>query len=128
MPTAQIKSDQLLNAALQMPEDEFQRFVTRLFILKARQRTPTLSARESELLSKINHGLAYTDARRMRALIAKRDSYTITQDELQELIRLTDEAERLNVERIRNLVELAQLRGNTLDEVMEQLGIRPAAL
>jgi len=63
----------------------------------------------------------------MKELIAKRQSYTITEDELQELIRLTDESERLNVERMKHLLELAHLRGVTLDEVMEQLGIKPAA-
>ncbi len=49
-----------------------------------------------------------------------------TEGELQELIRLTDESERLNVERIKHLLELAHLRSITLDEVMEQLAIKPA--
>lgn len=128
MPTIQIESDQLLNAALQMPEEEFQRFVTRLFTLKAQERTPALSERESELLTGINQGLSSADARRMKELIGKRQSYTLTENELQELIRLTDESERLNVERLKHLLELAQLRGVTLDEVMNQLHIRPAAL
>lgn len=88
---------------------------------------PTLSQRESELLTNINQGLPLADARRMKTLIAKRQSYTITEGELQELIQLTDEAERLNVERLKDLIELAHLRGVTLDEVMAQLGIRPAA-
>lgn len=126
MPTAQIETDQLLNAALQMPEEEFQQFVTKLFTLKARERVPTLSQLESELLTNINQGLRPTDARRMKELIAKRQSYTIKEVELQELIRLTDESERLNVERMKYLLELAHLRGVTLDEVMKQLGIRPA--
>lgn len=128
MPTMQVESDQLLNAALQMPDDEFQRFVTKLFTLKARTKNPTLSERESELMTRINQGLSSVDARRMRALIAKRQSYTITEVELQELIRLTDESERLNVERMKALLELAQLRGVTLDEVMKQLQIQPAPL
>lgn len=128
MPTTQVEADQLLNAALKMPEDEFQRFVTKLFTLKARERVPTLPERESELLSKINEGLLPGDAKRMNVLIAKRQAYTISNDELEELIKLTDEAERLNVERIKNLLELAHLRGVTLDEVMDQLQIRPTAL
>jgi hypothetical protein len=103
MPTIEIEAEQLLNAALQMPEDELQRLI------------------------KTNQGLPAADARRMKELIAKRQSYTITEGELQELIRLTDESERLNVERIKHLLELAHLRGVTLDEVMEQLGIKSAA-
>ena len=127
MPTAQIETDQLLNAALQMPEEEFQQFVTKLFTLKASQRVSALSQRESELLTSINQGLPPDGTRRMKALIAKRQSFTITEDELQELIRLTDESERLNVERLKRLLELAHLRGVTLDEVMVQLGLRLAA-
>lgn len=126
MSTTQIQSDQLLTAALQMPEQEFQQFITRLFTAKASQRVPALAERESELLLKINQGLPPNDANRMKALIAKRQSDTITAVELQELIRLTDESERLNVERLRHLLELAHLRGVTLDEVMVQLGIKPA--
>ena len=53
-------------------------------------------------------------------------TYTITEADLQELIRLTDESERLNAERIKHLLELAHLQGVTLDEVMKQLGIEPA--
>lgn len=127
MPTIEIETEQLLKAALQMPEEELQRFVTRLFMLKASQRARTLSERESELLIKINQGLPSADARRMKELIAERHSYIITEGELQELIRLTDESERLNVERIKHLLELAHLRGITLDVVMAQLGIKPAA-
>ena len=125
MSTTQIETDQLLNAALQMPEEEFQQFVTKLFTLKARERVSALSQRESELLMNINQGLPPTDARRMKALIAKRQAYTLMEDELRELIRITDEAERLNVERLRHLLELAHLHGVSLDVVMEQLGIRP---
>jgi hypothetical protein len=77
-------------------------------------------------LIKINQGLEPADARRMKELIVRRQSYTITECEFQELIRLTDESERLNVERIKRLLELAHLRGITLDEMMEQLGIKPA--
>jgi hypothetical protein len=125
MSTTQIETDQLLNAALQMPEEEFQQFVTKLFTLKAGERVSALSQRESELLMNINLGLPPTDARRMKALIAKRQAYTLMEDELRELIRITDEAERLNVERLRHLLELAHLHGVSLDVVMEQLGIRP---
>jgi hypothetical protein len=125
MPTIQIETEQLLNAALQMPQEEFEQFLAKLLSIKARERAPVLSERESELLLKINEGLSPTDAKRMKDMIAKRQSYTITEAELQELIRLTDEAERLNVERLKHLIELAHLRNVTLDQLMDQLGLRP---
>lgn len=127
MPTIQIETDQLLQAALQMPREELEQFVVRLFALKAQQETPGLSEREAELLMEINQGLPPATGKRMKKLIAKRQSGTITEDELQELIRFTDEAERLNVERVKHLTELAALRNVTLDELMDRLGIRPHA-
>lgn len=128
MPTIQIDTEALLHAALQLAPAELDRFVDKLQSLRRQSEVPSLSARESELLIKINQGLSPADAKRMKQLIAKRQSYTIAEDELQELIRLTDEAERLNVERVKHLIELAQLRNVTLDELMNKLGIRPAAL
>lgn len=125
MPTIQIETDQLLQAALQMPRQEMEEFVARLFTLKARQETPGLPEKEAELLQQINQGLPPATARRMKKLIAKRDSRAITEAELQELIGITDEAERLNVERVKHLIELAALRNVTLDELMDQLGLRP---
>ncbi len=128
MPTIQIETEQLLNAALQMSEEELKQFVAKLFALKARERVPALSEQESKLMLQINQGLSSADARRRKELIAKRESYTIAEDELQELIRLTDEAERLNVERVKHLIELSHLRNVPLEELMKQLGIKPAAL
>lgn len=52
MPTIQVDTEELLNAALQMPQGELEQFVARLFTLKARERTPVLSERESELFSR----------------------------------------------------------------------------
>lgn len=125
MPTIQIDSEQLLNAALQMSREELEQFVARLFTLKARQETPGLSERETELLLKINQGLPPNMQQRLNELIDKRQSYTITQDELQELIKLTDRVEIFDVERLKHLIELAHLRGVTLDEVIKKLGIKP---
>lgn len=124
MPTIQIETEQLLNAALQMPRPELEQFVRRLFTLKARQESPRISEREAELLMKINEGISLDSAKRRKKLIAKREAETITKKELQELIQITTEVERLNVERIKNLIELASLRNVTLDELMDQLGLR----
>lgn len=125
MPTIEIETNQLIEAASQMPREEMERFVARLFVLKARQETPALTERESELLTQINRGLIPARGVRMNKLIAKRKSRTISSAEVRELISITDEAERLNVERVKHLIELAALRNVTLDELINQLGIRP---
>ena len=58
MPMVQIKAHltlgQLLKAAEQMPQEDLDRFVEQLVLLRASQRAPRLSQAESELLGKIN--------------------------------------------------------------------------
>lgn len=85
---------------------------------------PRLAQRESELLLAINRGLPAEVAERYRTLMDRRRSGTLTSDEHQELLRLTDEAERLQAERIEHLAELARLRGKPLGVLMTELGIR----
>ena len=129
MPTIQIEtnlsSEQLFNAARQMPRPELERLFARLFADKAREETPSLSKAESKLLLKINQDIAPAARRRMNELIEKRDNRLITPAELEELIQLNDHAEAFGVERLKCLIELAALRNVTLDEVMSQLGIEP---
>ena len=125
MPTIQIETEQLLNAALQMPREELEQFVARLFSLKAREYAPVLSEKETELLLKINQGLPTAMQQRLNELIEKRQSHTITGDELEELIRLTNQVEMFDVERLRHLIDLAHLRGVTLDELINKLGLKP---
>ncbi|MGH9940370.1 MAG: hypothetical protein ACREAM_29360, partial [Blastocatellia bacterium] len=69
MPAIQIETEQLLNAALQMPRPELERFVARLFALKAREETPNLSEAETRLLLKINQDLPPVARNRMNELI-----------------------------------------------------------
>lgn len=125
MPTIQVEPEQLLDAALQMPRPELERFVAKLFALKARQETPNLSEAETRLLLKINQDLPPAARSRMNELIDKREAGLITPSELDELIQLTDQSEEIGAERLKCLIELAALRNVTLEELMRQLGIKP---
>ncbi|MDQ3257718.1 MAG: hypothetical protein M3R15_28165 [Acidobacteriota bacterium] len=58
MPTIQIDTEALLHAALQLAPAELDRFVDKLQSLRRQSEVPSLSARESELLIKINQGLS----------------------------------------------------------------------
>ncbi len=91
---------------------------------QAQQQPSHLSEAESRLLEQINLGLSQEDWERYHKLIAKRRAETLTHDEQQELIALSDRIEEANARRIEYLVELARLRGTTLDELMGQLGIK----
>lgn len=125
MPTMQVDTEQLLNTALQMPPKELEQFVTRLFTLKAKERAPVLSEREAELLGKIYKGLPEGMQQRLNELIEKRQSYAISDDELKELIELTNRAESFDAERLEHLIELAHLRNIPLKRLIRQLGIKP---
>ena len=127
MPTVQIETDELLKAALQLPPVEWEQFVARLFTLKARERVPTLSEREAELLLKINQGLPAATQARLNELIAKRRAESITAKELHELKKLTDQVEEFDAERLTHLSELAALRGVPLRKLIKQLGLTPVS-
>ena len=125
MPTIQIETDQLLQAALQMPREELDRFVARLFALKARQETPGLSEREAEILMRINQGPLSAKQGRLNELIDKRQAGTITAKELRELKALTDQIEQSDAERLKMLTELAHLRNVSLRKLIKELGLKP---
>jgi hypothetical protein len=129
MPTIQIEADlsseQLLSAARQLPRREFDQFVLRVLNLRAERGAPLLPAAESELLLKINHPVSDDLQHRYDELIARRDKRTLTLEEHEELLGLTDRIELLEAERMSHLIELAQLRQITLEELMNQLGLQP---
>ena len=91
------------------------------------KRVPSLSERESELLLAINRGLPGEVAGRYQELIRRRQAGVLSAEEHRELLRLTDEVERLQAERMESLSELSRLRGKPLDSLMEELEIRPAS-
>jgi hypothetical protein len=125
MPTIQIETDQLLEAALQMPSDELERFVAKLVALKAGQAVPSLSEKEAGLLMEINQGLPRVTQDRLNELIRKRQDEMISDVELQELKQLADKVEKLDVERLKLLTELAALRGTSVRRLIKALGLKP---
>jgi hypothetical protein len=78
---------------------------------------------EASLLNQINTGLSQEAWQHYHALIKKRQAEALTEEEYTQLIELTTRLENLNVQRIHSLIHLATLRGRTLDEVMQDLGI-----
>jgi hypothetical protein len=65
--------------------------------------------------------------RRYDQLIAKRRAESLTPDEHDELLRLTDQMENLEARRMEHLAELARLRQTSLPALMKTLGIRTPA-
>jgi uncharacterized protein (DUF1778 family) len=84
-----------------------------------------LSKRESELLLAINQSFSHVSWQRYLELIDKRDEETITAYKLDELIGMTNGIEEANAERSQYLIELAQLRDVSLEQLMDDLDLRP---
>jgi hypothetical protein len=81
--------------------------------------------REAELLNQIYQGLPEGLQQPLNELIKKRQAYTITPGELQELIALTNQVESFDAARLELLIELAHLRNLPLRKLIKQLGLKP---
>ncbi len=88
-----------------------------------RNSSSRLSKRETELLGRVNAGLSEPQVRRLKWPDALRQEETLTPDEHAELLGLVDASERLAVGRAEALVELARLRGATVQSLMNDLGL-----
>jgi hypothetical protein len=85
---------------------------------------PQIPPAEARLLAVINEGLTEGEWQRYRFLKDKRRAGTLTPEEDRESMATTMRLEQMAVTRLEKLIELARLRGVTLDEVMQQLDIR----
>ena len=127
MPTlhveAQLSSEELLRAIRQLSPSELEQLIAQIMALRAQLTAPQLSPPETDLLLRINQGLPEEWRQRYNTLVAKRRAQTLTPDEHGELLRLTDEVEKLEGARLEALVELAKLRQTSLPSLMQTLGI-----
>ena len=114
----------LLHDVEQLETPILEEFIKKALKIRAKRIAPSLSEEETYLYKKINVGLSEAKILRKRELFDKRDVNGLTQEEHQELTSIIDEMEYLNVERIKYLVQLANLRNVTLLEIMEELGIK----
>src|SRR5439155_1861172 len=76
-------------------------------VLRLQKRKLVLPSRESHLLRVINRGLSPDKNARLNALQQKLRAETINEREHAELLRMTNELERLGAERLKALIELA---------------------
>lgn len=129
MPTIQVEAnlsaDHLLNAVRQLSRQELNQFVEGVLALRAQVNAPQLPAAESELLAQINQPVPAALQQRYDTLLVRRDEHSLSLAEQQELLQLTDQVEALEAERMKHLLELAQLRRIPLAQLMRQLGLDP---
>jgi len=131
MSTLQVKTelpfDELLKAVEQLNLPDLEQLMSQVITLQARRKAPSLPKNESELLLRINQGLPLDVQKRFDELVAKRQAETLTQNEHQELLDLTDRIEKSDARRVEYMAKLANLRGISLPTLMKELDIRPPA-
>lgn len=124
--TSRIELDleEVLNGVAALSSRELEQFVERVLSLQAHRRAPALHKREADLLQIIGVGMAPEIRKRYRELNARLLAETMTEEERTEFLSIVDQIEVADAERMEALIELAQLRSVTVDQLMTQLGIR----
>ena len=118
-----VSVEELLEEVGRLDPSDLRKFVSGVLKLRASKVAPLTSARESDLLLRINEGLPEGLSGRLEELAVKRDAEVLTDDEYGELLRLSDEAEQREAERLKILEELAALRHLSLPVLMRGMGL-----
>lgn len=109
-----------------MPVNELERFVKDISALLQRKRTQDKGLRERQLLHKINTTVLDTNQiERYHILVEKLELSTMTDEEHTEFELLGNKEEKLRNQRVKYMIELAQLRAVNLTQIMESLGLKP---
>lgn len=129
--TIQVKSEvkidieQLMDGVAQLDTPALENLLSQVSLVLAQRKAPRLPKQESILLQQINAGASDMIQKRYTELQTKLHHETISADEHQELLALIDKIELVDATRLQALLELAQLRQVSLQELMRQLGIHP---
>lgn len=130
MPTiqleAQLSTQELLGAVEQLNLSELEAFLHKAMLIRAQRIAPTLSHTESDLLQKINEGIPEEILTRFDTLHQQQTKRTLSITEEAELYNLVNQIETSEAQRIPYLAQLAQLRGQTLTQLMSAINVEPS--
>jgi DNA-binding MarR family transcriptional regulator len=109
----------------QLGNSELEAFLREVSALLAQRKAKDKAALEAALLLRLNEECELPPAHwaRFEVLSDKREAEALTPSEQDELLSLIKAEEQLRLRRIQVLGELAQLRGTSLPELAEALGL-----
>ena len=114
----------LLGGFSEMPLKELEHFIKELNALAIRKRVLDKGKQDKILLRKINETvLPEPLMERYINLQEKMEVQNLSDREYQELLNLVDKEENIRNKRFQYLLELSQLRGISLTELMNKLGL-----
>ncbi|MBP8252102.1 MAG: hypothetical protein KAX40_07030 [Herpetosiphon sp.] len=108
------------------PADYIVETLEQTFIHTPRKLPPHVSERETALLMQINQSLDTIDWQTYHSLIVKRQAETLTPNEQTDLLRWSDAIEQANVDRMKAVRELAQIRCVPFSQLWQELGLANA--
>ena len=119
-----IRLEEVLHGISQLDTPDLEKFLAEVGQLLAKRKVKTLPKGEAELLLKINQALLSTqEQERYQILYKKLQREEISEEEHQILLELIRLREERGVERMRCLIELAQVRKLPLQDLMKELEI-----
>jgi excinuclease UvrABC ATPase subunit len=121
----QISISELVRNVGQLSVRDFEAFFSEIQSLRAQKSPYQLNDVGNRLLKQINSGLLSPKQVRFNYLIACRDARTITESQLLELKKLTDEIEKSDILRLKKIAKLADLSGISLPDAVRIFSIKP---
>jgi hypothetical protein len=120
-PQIDLAIDDILLGISDLDTPDLEQFLQKVGRLVARRKSPSVPERETVLLQAINQSLDVDLQNRFKLLLTKQNKNAISEFEHQELLKLIDKIELQYAQRLEYLIELAHLRGVSLDVLMKQL-------
>jgi hypothetical protein len=122
-PQVDLAIDDILVGISDLETPDLEQFLQKIGRIVARRKSPSLSNRETVLLQEINQSSNIILQNRYSVLSKKQNSNNVTEAEHEELLILIDKLEILQAQRLENLIELAHLRGISLEVLMKNLNL-----
>lgn len=113
----------LLKGVEQLEKNDLEEFVKSVLLIRAKRLVDNLNEKETTLLEQINIGLSQKEQTQLQHFAQKSENGILTLDENLLYLELAEKLEMLNAKRLIALGELAQLRGVSIETIMEQLGL-----
>ncbi len=119
-------AEAILAKAATMNIQELEDFARKLNRVIFQKKSSDTTFRQREMLRLINQTALPREKRVLYLQLAQKlENDSITEPERQHFLQLTEEEETLRNERVKMLIELAQLRNISLNQLMEELGLQP---
>jgi len=118
-----LTTNDLLKGVEQLDGADLDEFVQKVLHIRAKRFAESFNKEETDLMEQINVGLSQKELNELDLLIQKSEEGTLTNNELENYQELSEKMENLNMKRMSALAQLANIRGVSLDSIMEELGL-----